>query len=329
MRAIQQRLPKFKRAPEALPRRQLTATSLAILNLLARYQVLPTSLLRRLAPSSKNITNSHLQLLFHRGLVNRFSFPRVGNPGEFHYYLDNPAVMALVERTGDRALAAVIKRNREKRYADVHDLSKVEEMQGKLLFLKHEVMISRFHAMLELACSVSDDKVALERFRQGPTLWHSVEVPKIERDPEHGTFIEMDSTERRALRPDAFFTLRFLSEPEGRNRAHFFYEADRQTEGTRQITDKLRAYFQYILKQRRHEEHFGIKRVRAVLIDTVSSDWSKRLQEAAAHPPMSGPKPSALFWFGSSTELDGKGPSSIFERIWKPAAESSLRSLMD
>src|SRR2546428_2197206 len=32
----------------------------------------------------------------------------------------------------------------------------IEEMQGKLLFLKRESMISRFHAMLELACIIEN-----------------------------------------------------------------------------------------------------------------------------------------------------------------------------
>jgi len=37
----------------------------------------------------------------------------------------------------------------------------IEEMQGKLLFLKHEAMISRFHAMLELACNQSTGRAEL------------------------------------------------------------------------------------------------------------------------------------------------------------------------
>jgi hypothetical protein len=326
---VQQRLPKFKPVPGALPTRRLTATSLAILGLIARYQILPTSLLLRLASSSKSITNSHLQLLFHRGLLNRFSFPRVGNPGEFHYYFDNPEVLGILRRADDRALASMIKRNKEKRYSDVHDLRKVEEMQGKLLFLKHEVMISRFHAMLELSCAALGGRVELERFKQGPVLWHSVEVPATERDGDQPILIETDATERRPLRPDAFFTLRFPNDPEGKNRAHFFYEADRQTESTKRIADKLRTYFHYVVKQRRHEEHFGIKRVRAVLIDTVNPEWSTQLQRAAGHPSVSGTKASPLFWFGSSSDCEGKGHAAILDRIWRNATESSLHSLMD
>src|SRR5438477_12159519 len=69
-RFVQQRLPKFKREPGALPTRRLTSTSLEIVDLLARYEFLPTSLLVRLCTASKNITHRHLQLLFHRGLVN-------------------------------------------------------------------------------------------------------------------------------------------------------------------------------------------------------------------------------------------------------------------
>lgn len=42
------------------------------------------------------------------------------------------------------------------------------------------------------------------------------------------------------------------------------------------------------MKQRRQEEDYGIKRVRAVLIETVDDNWADDLRSAAAHPTVSG-----------------------------------------
>jgi hypothetical protein len=50
---------------------------------------------------------------------------------------------------------------------------------------------------------------------------------------------------------------------------HSFYEAGRKTTSTHRHNKKLRAHFHYIVKQRRHEEHYGVKRIRAVLIETM------------------------------------------------------------
>ena len=115
--------------------------------------------------------------------------------------------------------------NREKKYCDVNNAALAEEMQGRLLFLKHETMISRFHAMIEIACSESKGQVKLADFQQGPALWHKIEVPKL--SFKDGQWREMDQTEYLPHRPDAFFSLSFPSDPAGREPLHFFYEADR------------------------------------------------------------------------------------------------------
>lgn len=318
------RLPKFKRSPERLTSRQMTASSVAIIDLIASYQFLSTSLLVRLAPCSKNITHRHLQLLFHRGLVNRFSFPRIGNPGEFYYYLDSRDALPIIGRADDRELAAVISRNRAKRYADVHDLSLADEMQGRLLFLKHETMISRFHAFLDLASRRSSGRVVLERFRQGSSLWHHVDVPAVDRNGSGAGL-----PERKAFRPDAFFTLRFMSE-QRESRAHFFYEADRETESTSRLTDKLRVYHWYLVRARHQEARFGIRRVRAVLVETLRPEWSSRLRHTAEQPAVTGGQASSLFWFTSSDRLASLDEAeSAFGSIWSSANRDRMWSLLD
>ena len=56
-----------------------------------------------------------------------------------------------------------VRHNKEKDYSAIHNPRKLDEMQGRLQFLKHELMISRFHAMLEMACNRSSGKVELVR----------------------------------------------------------------------------------------------------------------------------------------------------------------------
>src|SRR6266567_5162808 len=68
-------------------------------------------------------------------------------------------------------------------------------------------------------------------------------------------------------RPDAFFTLLFAGNPEGKERSHFFYEADRGTENTTRYKLKLRAHWHFIVKQQRQrtEPVYNVPAIRAVL----------------------------------------------------------------
>lgn len=350
---MQKRLHKYRRDPNAaekLAGKQITERSLEIIANLAHYKILPTSLILKLTPGYHNITSKHLQVLFHRGLVNRFTFPRVGNPGEFHYYLDNTAALDLLVEHGwaerDTLDYEEVRHNREKDYSAIHDPERVEDMQGRLLFLKHEVMISRFQAMLELACQASNGKVALIDFQQGSKLWNSIEAPKVVHDRATDTLCELAQNETLPHRPDAFFTLRFTEQPANKQDAHFFYEADRKHTSTPKFNRKLRAHFHYIVKQKKHWEHYGVERIRAVLIETTDGHWAETLRSAAQHPLVSGAKPSPLFWFTTSTlftrqalQTDGIGkratplflskPEIVFERIWATPVDNTLYSLLD
>ena len=345
---MQQRLHKYRRDLERLPTRKVTERSVEIVSLVERYKFLPTSLIVALATGNERITARHLQSLYHKGFLNRFTFPRVGNPGEFIYYIDDARSLSLLLDHGTPQGTLDwenVRRNKEKRYCDINLGHRIDDMQGRLMHLHHEVMISRFHAMLELACSESGGKVELAQWRQGSQLWNRVEVAKLNYD-EQGNWRELDQTELLPHRPDAFFTLHFPQQPEGRQNAHFFYEADRQHTSTKKHNRKLRSHFHYIVKQRRHEEDYGIRRVRAVLVETVNDEWADELRSAAAHPSVSGNRPSPLFWFTTSRLfmqpheiVDGKTkrqipyfmlrPDIVFKRIWASPVDDTLYSLLD
>jgi len=345
---MQHRLKKYGRdqnSLNAVASRQITTTSLTVIATIHDYRIIPTSLIVRLVPGHEKNIQRHLQQLYHKGLVNRFAFIRGKNPSEFYYYLDNTEALELLVLNGverDRLEFEEVRRNREKRYCDVNDPKRTEEMQGRLLFLKHEVMISRFHGMLELACAASNGSVQLTNFEQGPKLWNKVEVPKL--SFRNGAWVELDGTEHLPHRPDAFFTLSFPNSD--REDLHFFYEADRHRTDTNKYNKKLRAHFHFVVKQKRHREFYEIQRVRAVLTETVDDEWAERLRQAAGHVTVSGSKASPLFWFTTSrlfveeVLVQGNGraralpmhlqnPDIVIRKIWASPVNDTLHSLID
>jgi hypothetical protein len=345
---MQHRLKKYTRDAStlaAVASRQITDTSLRILATIHDYRIIPTSLIIRLVPGHEKNIQRHLQQLYHKGLVNRFAFMRGKNPSEFYYYLDNPAALELLVLNGverDRLEFDEVRRNREKRYCDVNDPKRTEEMQGRLLFLKHEVMISRFHGMLELACAASNGSIQLTNFDQGPRLWNKVDVPKLAF--KNGAWVEVDDSEQLPHRPDAFFTLSFPNS--GCEDLHFFYEADRHRTNSNKYNKKLRAHFHFIVKQKRHQAIYAINRVRAVLTETMDDDWAEHLRQAANHVTVSGSKPSPLFWFTTSrlfteeamVQDNGRAralpmhlrhPEIVIRKIWASPVNDTLHSLIE
>jgi len=312
----QQRLKKFSRDPNYATRfghRQITDRSLQIIATIERYRVIPTSLLQRLVGGDPRNVADHLQHLYHRSLVNRFCFfGPTGRPLEFNYFLDNSDALNLLIDHGSADPESLdfdqVRRNREKwtpivesRTADhaAEDAVASDELQespeGKRLILRHELMISRFHGMLELATSASEGRVKLLAWHQGPVLYQYVEAPKMVcRD---GEWHKQEGDERLPHRPDALFTIQVTGQEDLK---HFFYEADRKTTNTTKMMRKLRGHWYYIAKARQHQQDYGIKRIRAVLTETLDTKWAEALRIAAQHPVVSGPKPSELFWFTAS-----------------------------
>lgn len=341
---MQHRLKKYSRdiaSRSAVSSRRITDTSLRVIATIHDYRIIPTSLLVRLIPGNPKNIQRHLQQLYHKSLINRFAFMRGRNPGEFHYYLDNPEALRLLIAAGatpEDLQFDEVRRNREKRYCDLNNPSRTDQRPGSLLFLEHEAMISRFHAILELACMSSAGRVALVDFQQGPGLWNKIEVPKIIfRDDQ---WRETSDTEQVPHRPDAFFTLSFPNND--REDLHFFYEADRHRTNSKRFSKKLRAHFHFAVKQKdKLREAYGLSRIRAVLTETIDDHWAARLRSAATHVTVSGAKPSPLFWFTTSRIFEemritngGKSstylakPEIIFARIWTTPVDGNLQSLI-
>jgi hypothetical protein len=358
MSKLQQRLRKFSRDPQAatrLSRRRLTHTSLATIQIIERYRVIQTSLLLKLVGGNPRNVYRHLQVLYHRGLVNRSCFfGPSGRPGEFNYFLDDPRALELLGELGNIDLNSLdmeaVKRNREKWTQSPddglsttwdRDANQSEVSEGQRYFLRHELMISRFHGALELACKASNGRVELADWRQGVALWNRVEANRIAR--EAGQWTETDTTEHIAHRPDALFSLKRSDERETRN---YLYEADRKTSNTSRLIKKLRGHFLFVVKYKRQLEAYGLNRIRAVLIETLDTRWAEVLRQAARHPAVSGRKPTPLFWFTSSEFFAKRSnkeqkrqvpyfldnPQIIFNKLWlTPLSEvgDSPLSLLD
>lgn len=207
-------------------------------------------------------------------------------------------------------------------------------------------MISRFHALLELACRVSGGRVELEAFRQGPSLHQSLTIPAVSYNPRSGSWTELLDEERVPHRPDALFTLRFPHDPQGNNRAYFFYEADRKTTNTTRFIPKLRSHFHFVAKQRLHQKCYQIPRIRAVLIETLDTSWAETLRQVSKHSIVCGNKPTPLFWFTSSSFFTSPvemqignrtrtvpmyqaKPEIVLDKIWASPTSDMFLSLLD
>ena len=306
---MQKRLPKFRREPSQIATPAMTELDLDIVRAIHDYPFLATSELARVISRNPKGIARNLQPLYHHNRVSRFSFARSGS-SQFHYYLDQVATLQLLAaRRGvspEELDFERVRRTREKAY---------DRPEGPGLFMPHEVMISSFHAMLEVGCRDTEGTVELETWRQGPALCNTVEVTT-----------KTGRVKSLPHRPDAFFTLRFPNEPEDRNRAHFFYEADRNTMNPTDMRRKFRAHFEYIVRQRKHQENYGIRRIRAVLVETLDAARAQRLREAARDRTVSGNQPSPLFWFTTSEFAD---PTMILKPVWASPVNDRLLSLAD
>jgi hypothetical protein len=281
--------------------------SLKVIETIARYRFILARDIVRLVGGNEDVTHRHLQQLYHRDLVNRFTLP-APKTGEFIYFLDNAAgLRQLADASslqGDLLDWECIRTNREK-YRE-----NASRSVGRFLFIEHELMISSFHADLETSAR-ADGGIEIKRWVQGAALWNSVQVaPK--RTLPH--------------RPDALFTLLFPNAPEGQQNANFLYEADRETSSLTRMREKFEAHVQFFM-QGKHIEAYGFRKLRAVLVETLTEDRAGQLRELAGDLATQLPLAQMLYWFSIIPSV-GDAPS-IHTRRWSCAADDRLRSLVD
>jgi len=98
----------------------------------------------------------------------------------------------------------------------------------KEIGIRHALFIADIHARMILL--TRNGPIVLEHWQEGSALWDTVAGPLGDVIP---------------VRPDAYFTLRHTERPEGKNRRHFFAEADRSTMAHSRMAQKFAGYLAY------------------------------------------------------------------------------------
>lgn len=351
------RMPKFKRAPQQLPNREITPIDFDIIKLLHDFKFLSSPQLLKLIKADRQTTYKHLQTLYHQQIINRFHFPTIFGAGQFCYYLDNTNALNLLVEEADHQKQDLnyeeIRRNKQKAYGEMRfDGSENSNHEGKMLFLRHETMISRFHVALELACRATKGEAQIKTWKQGAELFNHVYAPSYNltrqtNDNQTQTNFQEHDTEKEKIphRPDAFFTLTFPNTTDKED-SSFFYEADRRTTSTTKLNKKFRGHYHAIVRQKLHQQApYNVPNIRAVLIETTSYQWAEHIYNEA-HSKVVSPNQSKLFWFTcleniTKPEKTFKGkaqnkqypylenPIKFFSRFWVALGHEQLYSLLD
>ena len=131
--------------------------------------------------------------------------------------------------------------------------------------------------MIERYCQRSGGRVRLTRWLQGKPAHKNVEAPAVRYNRTDRDW-ELDYGSRRLpWQPDAFFVLSFHNEAgEEQLELGFPYEAQRTTETARiKLLDKYQAHYEFV-RQKKHQEHFGISRIRAVLTEAPDKEKGRK-----------------------------------------------------
>src|SRR5262249_35526879 len=132
--------------------------------------------------------------------------------------------------------------------------------------------------------------------------------------------------ERIPVCPDAYFVLRMLTEPDGRNRIHVFLEAARSTMTLKRMFTKLQGNWHY-WRSGLAEKRFGIKNF-LVLTVTPTPERASNLCATGAKVDADG-RGLRMFLFGDERRYSIAEPAGVLDRVWATAADGSLHSLLE
>jgi hypothetical protein len=117
--------------------------------------------------------------------------------------------------------------------------------------IRHSLFIADIHARMLILTRTGP--VKLVDWQEGSGLWDSV-VPSKD-DPAI------------PVRPDAYFVLKHMERPDGKNRFHVFLEADRSTMSHERMATKIAGYVAYYDQQLHRRKYPGM---RAFFVATVT-----------------------------------------------------------
>jgi hypothetical protein len=117
--------------------------------------------------------------------------------------------------------------------------------------IRHSLFIADIHTRVMLL--TRSGSIALARWQEGSILWDSV-VPR--RDEP-----------AIPIRPDAYFILKHVDRPEGKNKFYIFLEADRSTMSHERMATKIAGYVAYYEQSGYRQKYPGM---RAFIVATVT-----------------------------------------------------------
>lgn len=292
----------------------LTPRDLDVLRAVYRHRLLRSTHLVALSGGSRQATLRRLQLLFHHGYLDR---PLM----QLDWYVrgSEPLVYALGNRTAEVLEEGGVRRGSIRWDTKNRNFSRV--------FLHHTLAVAEVMVAFEVAC----------RSREGVCFIPPEEVLAGAPEPTRHLPLpfrwQVESRQRGkpchlGVEPDRVFGLHFEGEPENRQRAFFFLEADRGTmpvmrKGLAQTSfaRKLLAYHE-TWRRGLHTEHLGIPNFR-VLTVTTSRERVEHLVEACLSLPGGG---SRLFLFTGQESL---GREDILSHEWVNGRGEVVRLIME
>jgi len=150
------------------------------------------------------------------------------------YVIGSESVPVLIE--GGYALGELAERRRR-------------ENEWKDLTIPHALLVSSIHTKLLLLSRLNPIKLA---------LWQHEQVALQDT-------VQTSNDGKLPIRPDAYFVLHHTGGPTGRNKEHFFLEADTGTMSHTRIALKIKAYAAYH-QQQRHVAKFGMNYFQVAII---------------------------------------------------------------
>jgi hypothetical protein len=143
--------------------------------------------------------------------------------------------------------------------------------------IRHSLFIADIHSRLLLLTKTGPIKLTC--WEEGSTLWDTVTGGDESQIP---------------IRPDAYFVLKHVGRPEGKNVFHVFLEADRSTMSHERMAGKINGYVAYY-DQRLHARKYPS--MRSFLVATVTETRSRAELRKDLHPliPRSAARDAYLF----------------------------------
>jgi hypothetical protein len=283
-----------------------TARDFEILDLIYRYRYLEARHVRALIHGSGQQVTRRLQGLFHNQYIRRY-VPRLRMRPD----LDPGATLMAygLERRGARALQAHRARLAVERAGEPELVRWRKDYTRRTeWFLEHQLMISNFRCVLELALR-GTPAVELIHWDQGQDTWLRVPIPG-----ERTRFVR--------VAPDARFSLR-----EAGQIRNFYLETDRSTEEHSQLLRKFVGYWWYLQSSAYQQAHPHPRRVNVLFVTTGYQRMLNMMETLTElqKPNRADHGGKGLFWFCRDKDYLIDDPPRILGPVWRTATKTDRR----